>query len=204
MFLLARPSAEQINRYLASQQDQPFSYPQVGMTRGHAPSGYQADHNRIELGRGADVYATVVAALRQWEMFDLGWVTLRPVSALIEDGRIVCVCVRHCGFWSLNGCRIVYVIDDDGPVRRFGFAYGTLGDHAESGEERFAIEWNRRDDSVCYDILAYSRPRHPLARLGYPLTRMLQKRFARDSKAAMRRAAEDGMSPGDGTTDKHR
>jgi uncharacterized protein (UPF0548 family) len=28
----------------------------------------------------------------------------------------------------------------DGPVRRFGFAYGTLPDHVESGEERFTVE----------------------------------------------------------------
>ncbi len=28
------------------------------------------------------------------------------------------------------------------------FRYGTLPDHAESGEERFAVDWNREDDSV--------------------------------------------------------
>jgi uncharacterized protein (UPF0548 family) len=28
-------------------------------------------------------------------------------------------------------------------MRRFGFAYGTLAQHAESGEERFTVEWNR-------------------------------------------------------------
>ena len=71
---------------------------------------------------------------------------------------------------------------------RFGFAYGTLPGHAESGEERFLVEWDRADDAVWYDILAFSRPRHPLARLGYPLTRRTQRRFARDSAAAIRQA----------------
>jgi hypothetical protein len=41
---------------------------------------------------------------------------------------------------------------------------------------------------VLYDIVAFSRPRHFLARLGYPYTRIVQRRFARDSAAAMLRA----------------
>jgi uncharacterized protein (UPF0548 family) len=90
--------------------------------------------------------------------------------------------------WWLNACRIVYAVDEMGPVCRFGFAYGTLPGHAESGEERFLVEWDRADDDVWYDIIAFSRPNHLLARLGYPLTRRTQKRFARDSAAAMRKA----------------
>ena len=45
-----------------------------------------------------------------------------------------------------------------------------------------------------YDILAFSRPRQLLARLGYPFARRLQKHFARDSAAAMRRAVAQGKS----------
>jgi len=90
--------------------------------------------------------------------------------------------------WSLNACRVVYVVDEAHATTRFGFAYGTLPDHIERGEERFLIEWNRTDDSVWYDILAFSQPRHPLVRLGFPVARMMQKRFARDSLAAMRSA----------------
>ena len=80
-------------------------------------------------------------------------------------------------------------MDEEGPIVRFGFAYGTLPDHAEKGEERFSVEWHHEDNSVWYDILAFSRPNHPLARLGLPLTRRLQRRFARDSKRAMVAAA---------------
>ena len=72
---------------------------------------------------------------------------------------------------------------DDG--RRFGFGYGTLPGHAESGEERFSIEWDPADDSVHYDIFAFSRPNWWLARLGYPLVRRCQKTFARASAARM-------------------
>ena len=71
---------------------------------------------------------------------------------------------------------------------KFGFAYGTLPGHVESGEERFLIEWDRETDKVWYDILAFSRPNHFLTRLGYPLVRRTQKRFGRDSAASMFRA----------------
>lgn len=96
------------------------------------------------------------------------------------------------GLWCLNACRIVSVVDDQGPVKKFGFAYGTLPAHVESGEERFSVEWNKEDDSVWYDILAFSRPRQFLVRAGYPAVRRLQKRFARDSAAAMVRAVAPG------------
>src|SRR5262249_51861973 len=88
----------------------------------------------------------------------------------------------------------VYVVDDEGPVQRFGFAYGTLPGHAESGEERFTVEGHEQDDAVWYDILAFSRPQQLLARWGYPFARRLQKRFARDAAAAMRRAVAQGQS----------
>jgi uncharacterized protein (UPF0548 family) len=190
VFLITKPSEETIRRVLLSQQHCDVSYPDIGASRGTPPAGYTSDHHRATLGAGAAAFERAVAALRMWRMFRLGW--LEPVfsgaPAQIVVGADVAVLVRAFGLWSLNTCRIVYVIDESAPVRRFGFAYGTLPEHAESGEERFTIEWRRDDDSVWYDILAFSRPRHTLARLGYPLTRRLQKRFARDSVAAMKRA----------------
>jgi uncharacterized protein (UPF0548 family) len=94
------------------------------------------------------------------------------------------------GLWTLNACRIVYTIDEDRPLRRYGFAYGTLPEHLARGEERFQVEWNRADDSVWYDIVAFSQPNQVLAQLGYPAMRSAQKRFARDSKRAMLRATK--------------
>ena len=88
----------------------------------------------------------------------------------------------------MNAAKIVYVVE---APRRFGFAYGTLPGHVESGEERLLIEL-ADDDSVWYDILAFSRPNHFLTRLGYPFVRRLQKRFSRDSAAAMVRVAHTG------------
>jgi uncharacterized protein (UPF0548 family) len=99
--------------------------------------------------------------------------------------------------WVLVAARIVYVVDEvmptdggDGVVERFGFAYGTLHEHLECGEERFVVE-RMGDDSVWYELAAFSRPHHPLAWLGYPIVRWNQKRFARLSQAAMVRAVRE-------------
>jgi uncharacterized protein (UPF0548 family) len=53
------------------------------------------------------------------------------------------------------------------------------------GEERFSVEFHPGD--VWYDLCAFSRP-HLLARMAFPYTRALQKKFAADSKLAMQRA----------------
>lgn len=185
MFLITKPSAEVIARFIAAERQLPFSYTEVGATRGELPSGYTIDHNRVQLGEGEEVFARAVAALEDWKQFDLGWIKIVPSGTPLEVGAVVAILTRHFGFWSLNACRVVYLIDESGPVRKFGFAYGTLSNHVEQGEERFTIEWHRQDDSVWYDILAFSQPNHPLVKLSLPLARMLQKRFARDSLAAM-------------------
>ena len=110
----------------------------------------------------------------------------------MATGATVGVLAQVFGFYILNACRIVYTIDETtADYTRFGFAYGTLPGHIEEGEERFLVEWRHADDSVWYDILAFSQPRHWLVRLGYPVARRFQKRFGRDSKAAMARACHE-------------
>ena len=106
----------------------------------------------------------------------------------IQTGEVVAVIAMNLGLWWLNACRIVYVVDETGPIQRYGFAYGTLPDHAEKGEERFLVEWDRASGEVWYDILAFSRPHLLLTWLGYPYIRRVQKRFGRESAAAMLKA----------------
>lgn len=189
MFTLTEPSAHDVAAFISRQANQSFSYAEVGATQANAPAGYTVDHNRVQLGHGAEIYQRAVKALQHWRQFDLGWVTIATKDVKIETGAVVAVKAWACGMWTLNACRVVYVVAEDGPLTRFGFAYGTLLDHIERGEERFLIEWNRNDDSVWYDILAFSQPRHPLVRLGFPVARMMQKRFARDSLSRMRSIA---------------
>lgn len=184
MFLLRRPSEDRVHQFIASQRDLPFSYAQTGATRGQPPAGFTVDHNRVQLGAGKETYERAVAALQGWQQFDLGWVEIVPPGLAIEVGNTVAIQAKTFGFWSLSACRIVYLIEENREVKKFGFAYGTLPDHVECGEERFTVEW-QPDDTVWYDIYAFSRPQHPLVKFGFPIARRLQKRFVRASLAAM-------------------
>ena len=185
--MFGEPSERDIRRFISSQEGLPFSYKEIGASReGAAAPGYVADRYRVRLGEGPEAYARAVEALRGWRQFDLGWVRLCWPDTPIKVGATVGVLARHYGFRSLNSARIVYLIEESGDVERFG--YGTLPGHSERGEERFRVEWSREDDSVHYDVFAFSRPNHPLAWPGYSFARAFQRRFARDSKRAMVRA----------------
>lgn len=182
MFLLGTPSEVRVEGFLAAQSELPFSYPDVGASRERPPAGYTVDSYRVPLGRGERTFELGKRALQSWRMFDLGWTEVLPREAPIEPGTTVAVLARHLGFVSLNAARIVYV---DREEDRYGFAYGTLPGHAARGEERFGIVRDPSDGSVYHEVLAFSRPRHPLSYVGYPVTRLLQRRFARDSRRAM-------------------
>jgi len=184
---LHQPSDTAIQAFLDCQRPQPFFYSGVGSSRHVPPIGYVMDHRRVCLGTGQRTFEAACAALRRWQMFQVGWVQLCWPTTGIEPGAVVGVLASWGGLWFLNACRIVYVLDESSPVRRVGFAYGTLPGHAERGEERFSIEWHS-DDTVWYDLLAFSRPGHWTLWLGYPCVRWLQRRFALASLAAMVRA----------------
>jgi len=181
MFLIQKPSEADVQAFLARARESGLTYTSIGATEGNAPDGYVIDHNRIDLGRD---WEAAKQAVCQWRMFDFDWVEVFPNTPPIETGETVGVLIRHLGFYSLNAARIVYTIDEPD---RFGFAYGTLEDHAESGEERFLVERDA-DGVVQYDLKAFSRPNRTLAVLGYPLVRTLQKQFGQESKRAMFRA----------------
>jgi uncharacterized protein (UPF0548 family) len=185
MFSITKPSADTIRRLIKKSSSEGFSYSKIGASAVRPPSGYIVDHNRVRIGTGDHEFEKALDAIRNWKMFDLPWIELCWPDAAIEPGISVGVLARHLGFFSLHPAQIVYVIDEP---TKFGFAYGTLAGHGESGEERFLVELDPTTDSVFYEILAFSRPGHLLTRLGYPYVRRLQKRFAADSIAAMRRA----------------
>ncbi len=190
MFSLTRSTDEQMRLFLQSQREAPLSYPDEGATRvERVPPGFRGDHHRLRIGWGPEAYSWACEALRRWVMFATGWTEVYPQEAGIEVGSVVLVAAKHFGFWSAHPARIVYVLDETSENRRrFGFAYGTLPDHAMCGEERFLVELRSEDNSVWYDLVSFSRPRHPLAKMALPIARSLQKRFADDSKQAMARA----------------
>ena len=185
MFLRRKPNGATLARLLALHESKRFSYSAVGSTQKDAPGGYRTDHNRILIGHGLDQFDAAKSAIDDWKMFALDWIELFPSRPSVQDGTTVAVVIHHLGFWSVNISCIVYVVDEES---RYGFAYGTSLCHSEEGEERFLVEHDPVTDEVWYDLYAFSRPKHPLARIGFPIARHLQKRFARESLAAMKRA----------------
>lgn len=194
MFLARRPSAAAIDRFLRDSQELPLSYSPVGIVR-NQPEGREFDEAVATIGRGEADFERAAAALRRWQQFDLGWVELFPAGAPADPGTVVAVLIRHLGFWSLNGCRVVYRVDND-EGRRAGFAYGALTNHAEAGEELFEVFLDPGTGDVRYRIRAISWPQTPLARVGQPIVRILQARFRTDSIRAMKRAARGWPAAG--------
>ncbi len=142
----------------------------------------------VELGSGPEVYERARAAVDQWAMFDVGWVELLGADEPPAEGLTVAVLARLGALWSLNACRVTALIREPGDHERHGFAYGTLSEHMETGEERFVVSWDRASGGVSYEVVAYSRPRHWLARAAGPVARAAQRRFRLGSARAMQRA----------------
>jgi len=178
------PDAIELSKLFDGLSKAEYSYPEVGATRGEIPNGYNVDRYAAVLGKGEAVFESAKLAIRGWAPFHLPWIRVFP-QAEPANGVIVAVVARIFGVWWTNVSRVIYTIDEPD---RFGFAYGTLPFHAETGEELFLVERSRGSAEVSYRILAFSKPHHVLARLGYPLSRASQRRFGAGSLEAMRSA----------------
>src|SRR5262245_1133881 len=106
MFLIRRPSEKAIQQFLRESSDLPLSYGPVGiLTESARPN---VDELTIAIGQGQADFARARAALIAWKQFEIGWVEVYPRSPPVATGTVVAVLIRHLGFWSLNGCRVVY------------------------------------------------------------------------------------------------
>jgi uncharacterized protein (UPF0548 family) len=187
MFLARRPSLETIERFLRDSRDLPLSYGPTGIVRPET-ARRGIDEWTVAIGHGRADFERARAALIAWKQFDIGWIETFPRHAPLAIGTVVALLIRHCGFWSLNGCRVLYGVECPDEEARFGFAYGTLTNHAESGEELFEVFVDSTTGEVMYRIRAMSWPQTTLTRIGHPIVRDLQARFRRQSAAAMKRA----------------
>jgi uncharacterized protein (UPF0548 family) len=190
VFRLSRATASVRGRLLALAQAAPSGPDLMTVADGlvsKIPTGFVRDVSRSEIGRGRPAFAVAREALQRWAQFDLGWVKIAEPRPPLAPGTVVAVEARTGGLWSTNVCRVTDVVDEP---TRFGFLYSTTMVHVADGQERFVVEWEKATDALVYVIEAVSRPRHPLMRIGYPLARRMQRRFARDSHARMRRLVE--------------
>jgi len=165
------------------------SYAPIGIARARSVPGFQIDETTATVGHGDEDFARACAELKAWRHVQLGWLEVFPPAASIDPGTTVALLARHFSFWSLNALRVVYGLEEStGAYSSLGFAYGTLADHVERGEELFEVRLDRLTGAVTYRIRAASQPRVLLARIGQPAARALQARFRQASCDSLRAA----------------
>jgi uncharacterized protein (UPF0548 family) len=167
---LRAPSVAALERLAAAERDAALTYDGVGATDGGpTPAGFRPDAYGVDLGPDVDGrFDRCVDAVMRWQVQRGAGFVVAPDSR-VTAGATYALAVRlPVGYVSATA-RVVYVLDD---ADRGGFAYGTLPAHPEAGEEAFIVV--RRDGQVRFEVTAFSRPRDPLARLGAPVTRLLQ------------------------------
>ena len=166
---------------LADLAGQPLSYTPVGHTlEGPVPANFRHVVVRRRIGTGDAAYRRASEELMTFAIHRR--VGLRPRASARRATTGVDVL---CRFGPLAvPCRVVWTVEEAG---RTGFGYGTLAGHPEQGEEGFLVE--RRGGEVWAVISGYSRPATPLARLGGPVTRLVQDLVTRAYLRALARAA---------------
>jgi uncharacterized protein (UPF0548 family) len=161
-----------------------------------SPAGYRTLERSLILGFGAEVFERAVHGLLSWQMHLEAGISVDSAAPTATVGEAVLLTLGRRPFTTTAPCRVVAVLDE--PDRR-GFAYGTLPGHPESGEESFivsrpvdrAVEPEDEDVPVTFTVRAFSRPARPLARLGGPVTRLVQRLVTERYLDALRTIALD-------------
>ena len=180
-FQFTFPTTAQLDALIDNQRNSKLTYDKSNLR------GYDRDKNQIYLGTGDAVWAAAKRAMEQWAMFPDGWAKIYYQNLIFKEGDIVVMCAHIFGIWWLNAARILYVLDDE---QNFGFAYGTLPNHVEKGEELFKISKDE-NDGIYYSLTAFSQPRYWALRWTYPLSRIFQKKFIQDSLSKMKKKADE-------------
>lgn len=186
MFRVGRSSAAEFARLLEKARASELTYSPVGATSGaDFPAGFRHDQSELRIG-AADSFDRAKEGLLRWQAHTGAGATVYPGDAPSE-GETVLVVIGFGPLRAIAPCRVVHVINEPDC---FGFAYGTLPGHPERGEEAFVVE--RERDHVVFRITAFSRPADLLTRLGGPIARHVQVRFAQRYLQALARYVAGG------------
>jgi uncharacterized protein (UPF0548 family) len=164
-----RPSARTIERYRSERLDAAPSC----MPAREPPPGFRHESFRRVVGQGPRSFARARLGLQRWSAHRGSGVEVFPADAEIVPGSTVALVTRQLGLWVLAACRVEALVD---AAARFGLAYATLPGHPACGYESFLVRLD--GDDVLFEIDVVSRPGVPLARLGGPVTRRLQRNAA--------------------------
>ena len=192
MLSLTRPSEARIRQFLAQQRGLPYSYPDVGSSLGKPPAGYVLDHHRVRLGEGPQVFERALRGVAGLGDVPGGLGRGLPSGFAHrgrDDRRPPRPRARPLGPFRLP--------DRPASSRSMGRSSRTgsptapcrgTRSAARSGSRSGGIARRARSGTTCW------RSRGPRTswRLGYPLIRRIQRRFAPASLRAMAHAVKGG------------
>jgi uncharacterized protein (UPF0548 family) len=144
------------------------------------PEGYRLDRWSRSLGEGDEIFERATDALRHWRVHEGAGLVVEAGGEPMVGIVVAMAASLPVGHIEVV-CRVVDVVDAHD---RFGFAYGTLPNHPEEGEESFTVV-RSEDGVVRFEIVAVSRHRQLLARAFPPVARRLQVRATNRYFAAM-------------------
>ncbi|TFV63024.1 DUF1990 domain-containing protein [Geodermatophilus sp. DF01-2] len=164
----------------------PFTYPEVGATRDATlPTGYDHLERSAVVGSGREAFERAVTAVFDWRAQRGVGLRVRATGPASEPGTVVVLTAGLTRPGYDIPCRVVWA-QTTGDER--GFAYGTLPGHPESGEEAFVVRLTPGDD-VVFTLRVFARLASPLARLGGPVSTLVQRLATARYLTAIRRAA---------------
>lgn len=175
LWRFGKPTTGELRALRRANEAVAMTYAEVGSSLGETPSGMHRLDRERPAGVGDPTFEQGRRAIRAWAGHRRAGVLLHPEVPPLDEGDTVAFAVPVVPLvWVVSACRIVRVVDD---VDRFGFVYGTLPDHVESGEEAFLVE-RRSGGEIVFRVTAVSRPRSRLLRVVGPFGRLAQRWFA--------------------------
>jgi hypothetical protein len=120
------------------------------------------------------------------------WMVSRVLRRVpLEVGDAIGICYRFfTGLSFFCAARVIDRFDGrSGEWWRAGFTYRTLRGHPETGEETFSAEKDMISGRVRVALRSWSRPGILLSKLGYPLTRWIQRRASHAALEHLRQLA---------------
>lgn len=169
---LGRASRSTLDRLYVDAARHEVTYDHVGSSVeiGKWPDR-QPTLEHLSLGTGNTAFAAGVYALRHWAPQQGIGARIHPRDAPVAVGGTILVVLPFGPVEVIAPNRIVAVVDEPGV---FGFAYGTLPGHPESGEESFFVR-QRDDGTVVAAVTVDAVPGTLAARMSGPLVSRFQR-----------------------------
>lgn len=172
-FDIGRPDPATLEQLVEASTDARITYSPVGGTLTQPVAGSRPVTRTASAGSGPATFAAARDAITSWAGHRAMNMILEPATPPLVEGATMAFAMpmRPLPIWVTGACRVMQVVDEP---RRFGFAYGTLPHHPESGEEAFLVH-HLDDDVVEFEVTAFSEPQDPVMALAGPVGRGAQR-----------------------------